>query len=116
MIINGKEYKIPEIDYNSSCQLEEYGFSILLGVNRYKPATFIRAFLALCVGDMEQAGHELEEHLTNPECSGSTVEEIANEITEAIQKSRFFQKLLAKQKALEAKNKKKPQNTAPGEK
>lgn len=116
MIINGKEYKIPEIDYNASCDLEEYGFSIMSGMNRHKLATSIRAFLALCIGNMELAGKELEEHLTDPECSGSTLEEIAQEISEAMEKSPFFQKLLAKQKALEAKAKKKPQNTAPGEK
>lgn len=113
MIINGKEYKIPEIDYNTSCQLEEYGFSIMLGMNMQRPATVIRAFAALCIGDMEQAGKELEAHLTSPD---GDIVAILNEIAEAVQNSRFFQKLVAKQKALEAKPKKKPQNTEAGEK
>lgn len=115
MIINGNTYKIPEIGYNESCELEKYGFSILLGVNEHMPATTIRAFLALCIGDLEQAGKELEEHLTNPDGEGSSLEEIASEIKEAIENSPFFQKLMKKLAARVAKTEK-PQNTKPGEK
>ena len=61
MKLNGKEYKIPELDFNAVCQLEELGID-LVGQNA-KPFSTLCAFVALAVGDTEKAGKELETHL-----------------------------------------------------
>lgn len=87
MIINGKSYKLPELDFNAVCELEEMGVSLLDG--NVKPLTMIRGFVALTIGDSEQAGKEIEAHLIN----GGSLVDIMAEITEAIDNSGFFHAL-----------------------
>ena len=87
MKLNGKEYKIPEFDFNAVCQLEELGID-LIGQNA-KPLSTLRAFVALAVGATEKAGKELETHLAN----GGSLEEVMKEVNAALQKSGFFQRM-----------------------
>ena len=91
MKLNNKEYKIPEITFNTICDLEEMGVD-LSGINK-KALSTVRGFLALAVGgDLEEAGRILEEHLVN----GGGLEEVLREIEEALVKSGFFLALAQK--------------------
>lgn len=88
MIINGKSYQIPEITFNTMCDLEAIGVS--LEKISQKPLMTIRGFLCVAMGqDPQAAGRELEEHLKN----GGSFEEIIKEISTALMNSGFFQAL-----------------------
>ena len=91
MKINGTTYKMPELNFNAMCQLEDMGIS--LADFDKKPMAAIRGFLALAIGDTETAGKELEAHIVN----GCDFSEIADVIAKAVQNSGFFQALSAKQ-------------------
>lgn len=91
MKINGKTYKMPELNFNAMCQLEDMGIS--LADFEKKPMAAIRGFLALAIGDTETAGRELEAHIVN----GGDFTDIVGEITKAVQDSGFFQALSTKQ-------------------
>lgn len=92
MKINGNEYKIPELNFNTMCMLEDMGLS-LTNMDKKVLGT-VRAFLALAMdGDEKKAGAEIEAHLIN----GGNLEEFMSEINEAVQNSGFFQALMAKQ-------------------
>lgn len=93
MIINGKEYVIPELSFNTICKLEEMGVS--LSEIKNKPMAFIRGFLALTVGTPEKAGQEIEQHLEN----GGDLKEITEEIVRAVNESGFFQAMSKKKKS-----------------
>ena len=64
IIINGKTYEIPEIDFNTVCELESFGFSIF--DFKSKGLSSIRALVAFALKtDLSSAGKEVEEHLKN---------------------------------------------------
>ena len=98
MIINGREYRIPELDFNMICDLEEVGVSILNLED--KPISSLRGFLAV-VGKMpiERAGVEIQEHLIN----GGEIDTLVTEIIEAMVNSGFFQALLSPEETKELK-------------
>lgn len=88
MNINGKTYKVPELDFNAMCELEDMGV-VLTDMDK-KVLTTVRGFLALSMGtDMETAGKELGEHLA----SGGTIDDMVKEINKAVSESGFFQAL-----------------------
>ena len=88
MKINKKIYKIPELNYNTICTLEEMGIS-LTDMDK-KILSTVRGFLALAMnGDYEKAGKEMEEHLRN----GGSLDETLEEINKAVEESGFFQAL-----------------------
>ena len=85
--INGKEYEIPEMDFNTVVELEENGVS-LLAMNEENPkiATTLRAFVAWIMGtSARQAGVEIQAHLMN----GGTLVDLINVLTEALESSGF---------------------------
>lgn len=88
MKINNKIYKIPELNYNTICILEEMGIS-LTDMDKRVFST-VRGFVALAMdGNFEKAGEEIEEHLNN----GGSLDEILEEINKAVEESGFFQTL-----------------------
>lgn len=88
MKINNKIYKIPELNYNTICILEEMGIS-LTDMDKRVFST-VRGFVALAMnGDYEKAGEEIEEHLKN----GGSLDEVLEEINKAVEESGFFQAL-----------------------
>lgn len=88
MNINGKTYKVPELDFNAICELEDMGV-VLTDMDK-KVLTTVRGFLALSMGsDMETAGKELGDHLA----SGGTIDDMVKEINKAVSESGFFQAL-----------------------
>lgn len=92
--LNGTEYEFEGINFNSVCQLEEMGVDITAAEK--KPMSFIRAILALAVGDAKVAGDELQAHLMN----GGTLDEITKMISDEIAGSDFFQAIQGKQAKL----------------
>jgi hypothetical protein len=85
--INGKTYEVPKLDFDTVCQLEENGIS-LLAMNEANPkiATMLRAFVAWIIGSTpRQASMEIQEHLEN----GGNIADLLNAITTALNDSGF---------------------------
>lgn len=88
MIINNREYRLPELDFNAMCELEDMGVA-LTDMDK-KVLTTVRGFLALSMnGDFQRAGKELEAHLSK----GGSLEQMLQEINEAVERSGFFRGL-----------------------
>ncbi len=88
MKINGKEYKIPELNFNTMCILEDQGVS-LTSMDE-KMLSTVRGFVSLAMGgDFDRAGDEIEAHLAN----GGNFDEIIKEIEGAVKESGFFRAL-----------------------
>lgn len=92
IIINSKEYKVPEINFGTMCDLEDLGVDITTIQN--KSMTFIRGLVALTIGcDTNKASKEISEHLMN----GGSVDDFVA-LIEAVTNSDFFQKMTKKHK------------------
>ena len=87
--INGKKYEAVPFTFNAVCDLEDMGFSIE-DMDR-KAVSMIRAYFALCVGDVETAGNELEAHIVN----GGDLSELSEAIGKEINNSGFFKAMVA---------------------
>ena len=87
VVINGKTYDVPKLDFDTVCQLEENGIS-LLAMNEQNPkiATMLRAFVAWIIGGSpRQASTEIQEHLEN----GGNIADLLTAITTALNDSGF---------------------------
>lgn len=88
MLINGKNYVLPELNFNAIVRLEDLGIEI--AKLQEKPLSVVRGFVALAMNaPLDKAGLELEEYIVN----GGNIEVIVEEITKALQNSGFFQRL-----------------------
>ena len=82
--INGKAYKAAEMTFNNVCRMEEMDAPVTLG--QKVSFSLLRGYAALCMNtSKENAGEELEKHVTN----GGSMDEIAD----AIENSDFFRKM-----------------------
>lgn len=81
-----KEIKIPEIDFDFMCRLEDAG----LNINDFgrKPLNTVRAFVEVSAND-KNASKLLQDHLIN----GGKIDELFEEISEAVNESGFFRAL-----------------------
>ena len=86
--INGREYTIPEVDFDAVCELEEKGVDLLAADAKHpKLAITLRGIVAWIMGVPEKvASREIMEHIQN----GGNIIEILNTVTEAMQDSGFF--------------------------
>lgn len=97
--VNGQEYVAKPFNFNTVCDLEDMGVS--LQEAKSKPMAMIRAYFALCAGKgKEFAGSEMETHMIN----GGSFEEIANIMSEEMEKSDFFRTLSKTEEAEIGKN------------
>lgn len=88
MLINEKNYTLPELNFNAMCRLEEMGIN-LADMDK-KVLTTVRGFLALAMdGDFVTAGKELEIHLAK----GGNLDQMVREISKAVENSGFFRGL-----------------------
>lgn len=85
--INGREYKVPELDFNAVCELEERGVNILnLGEN-VKVASMVRGVAAWIMGtDLKTASAEIQGHIQN----GGNIMDILDALNESADESGFF--------------------------
>lgn len=88
MVICGKEYEVPNVDYNVICDLDKYGVNLLSGE---APNAFVlsRAFLALSVGSNKAAGDLLMAHISENGVE-SLAKDVLPEIQAAIEDGGFF--------------------------
>jgi hypothetical protein len=87
--LNGKEYKDIEITYNVVADLEERGID-LQNLGKNKTLSTIRAIIAVAFnGNIEAAGHEINQHLLN----GGKFEDLVQIVQKAVETSGFFQAL-----------------------
>ena len=86
--INDREYEVPEVNFDTICQLEESGIYLMnMDRNERKIATMIRALVAWVTGlDLKAASAEISEHIAN----GGNIMDITNEIIGAITDAGFF--------------------------
>ena len=101
--INGKEYTIPEMDFNAVCELEENGVE-LLNINSRHPkiATTLRGLVAWVMGaDAATASKEISAHIAG----GGNIMDIMDPITTEMSRTGFFG-----QKTAETKVAKYPQD------
>lgn len=85
--INGKTYDVPKLDFDTVCQLEENGIS-LLAMNDRNPkiATMLRAFAAWIIGcTPHEASAEIQAHLE----AGGNITDLLTAITTALNDSGF---------------------------
>jgi hypothetical protein len=86
--INSKKYLPAEVDFNFICDLEDMGIEIKDFAS--KPMAVARAYFALCAKiDIENAGKEIQKHIIN----GGKLDELYDSLSEAVEKSDFFQAL-----------------------
>ena len=85
--INGREYEIPEMDFDTICELEENGVSLLaIDEKNPKVATMLRAFVAWIMHtDTKHAGAEISAHIRN----GGNLMDLITAITDALNAAGF---------------------------
>ena len=87
--INGQDYKVPEVTFDTICKLEECGISLIeLSENkRPKIALLSRAFVAWIMDiEPEKASVVIGEHIKN----GGNIVEILDAVYAAIADAGFF--------------------------
>lgn len=85
MKIAGKEYDLPVLNFGTMQALEADGLTTR-DMNK-RPLTFLAGFVGLAVGGGVKGGNKaIDEHLE----SGGSVDELAEALNEAIEKSSFF--------------------------
>lgn len=99
--INGKEYEAKPFTFNMICELEDMGFSIE-DMDR-KALSMIRAYFALCIGDVVTAGNEIEAHIIG----GGDLAGISEAIGKELNESGFFKAMVAQTQEKEKKAQKK---------
>lgn len=93
--INGKDVKIPEIDFGFESFLEDNGTPVLSGNIKKKPFRLARNCVAYALGiDGEDADYLLQQHVMG----GGTLDKLYGEIREAIENSGFLKKMAENQK------------------
>lgn len=89
IVINSKEYKVPEFTFDTICELEDLGLDFS---SDKKGFSFIRALVALTIdSNIETASKEISEHIKNGSIADFDV------LTQALVESDFFQNLTKKQ-------------------
>ena len=94
MRINGRDYRIPELDFGTVRRLEENGISFFdLQKPKKKYFSIITAFAGLATQmEPEEVDFVLQQHLLG----GGSFEGYLEEITKAVETSGFFQAMMKK--------------------
>ena len=88
LVINEREYDVPELDFNAVCDLADRGIDILNTNTMQKNALgTARGFCAWVMGvDTATAGREIQQHILN----GGDIATIIDAFTKAVEESGFF--------------------------
>lgn len=93
--INNETINAKEFTFNALCDFEDMGIDFADAIVR-KPRIALRAYLAYCKGiSLDESGKMIETHIIN----GGDMNEINKAISETLEKSDFFNALIAKAKA-----------------
>lgn len=88
--LNGKTYKINKIDFNTICELDDYGISIADAQEH--GASFLRAMIAITANiSLKKAGEEISREIENNGIEN--FQKISEVIIEAFEESDFLKKL-----------------------
>lgn len=88
--LNAKTYEIEGFTFGTLCALEERKISIA-DLN-HKPMSFLRDFISIQTGlNRTDTEKEINDHIAN----GGSIEDLMNTITQCLEESGFFQKLVA---------------------
>jgi hypothetical protein len=112
MIINGKELNVENITitFNTLCKLEEMGVDMS---NNARPMTMIRAFIALYLHEtVDQAGKDIEQYVID----GGDLQALVTPISDAFEKSGFFQALSKQKPELVVEEKHEPEQISKSKK
>lgn len=91
--LNAKTYEIEGFTFGTLCALEERKIGISDLTN--KPMSFLRDFIAIQTGmKTAEAEKEINDHITN----GGDLTELLEVVTNCLEESGFFQKLVAAEK------------------
>ena len=86
--INGKKYTAKEFDFNALCDFSDMGVDI--GQASEKPMNFLRAYIAFCSGlSVEEAGNEITQHIIG----GGKIDEAIEIMSAKMDESGFFRAL-----------------------
>lgn len=93
--INNETITAKEFTFNALCDLEDMGIDFSNAIV-HKPRIAMRAYLAYCKGiSLDESGKMIEKHIIN----GGDLTEMNKAILENLEKSDFFNALIAKAKA-----------------
>ncbi len=98
--LNGKDYIIPELTFDTVCKMEDMGMSITSIQD--KPMSFIRTFVGLIIGDKEKAGEEITAHIA----AGGSLSDLFEAVNSSFEDSGFFQALTKTEEQKSASKKK----------
>ena len=93
--LNGRAIQSVPIDFNAVCDLEDLGVSLEDYQN--KQMSFVRGYIALCMGGVKAkqiAGEEIQKHLI----AGGNFDEVIKVIGNELDNSDFFRALSETQK------------------
>ena len=89
--INGKTYKVKEMEFAEYTKMEEQGFSILDAFRKKQLMLIAMGFVCVAADcDREEAEHLITQHVLG----GGNVIDITNAFYDAVSESDFFQKML----------------------
>ncbi len=96
MKINGKDYKIPEINIETIKELEKYGVYFMYGETGKSVLTIITAFICIAAHiTPSEANEAVEKHIL----AGGGIGEWMEDITAALETSKFVNQIKSKPKA-----------------
>lgn len=103
MVINENTYTLPNLDYNTICELElKHGINVFSAdFAELSPFVICRAFVGLCMGSSNKAGEELQKHMAKHGVE-SLAADILPEITESLTEGGFMKTLRVRAEALAA--------------
>lgn len=106
MKINGNDYRIPEIDYNAVCTLDQYQIDLLDIQGSIQPFVMLRGFLALAMGTSRNnaaaASKELEAHILKNGLDDGEIARAFAEIKQALEDSDFLSQIREQRKKQKA--------------
>ena len=89
--INGKEYRVKEMQFGEYAKMEEQGFSIIDAFRKKQLLLIAMGFTCVAADcDREEAERLITQHVLG----GGNVVDITNAFAEAVSESDFFQKML----------------------
>ena len=109
--INGRNYAVPEMNFDAVCELEEKGINILNMGENMKIATMVRGLVAwIMKTDLKTASNEIQKHIQN----GGNIMDIMDSFSAAVEDSGFFGRTQGKAVPMDHRRKRNHRNRRNG--